>query len=397
MYILKIQNATVVTPASVLPHTDLWIGDGKILGIGDCDGKGLPDEVLDAAGNYLLAGFIDLHVHGGGGADFMDATPEAFETVVRAHLDHGTTLLYPTAMSARHDALCRFLRAFLDFSENSAFAKLTPGVHLEGPYFFGADKRSCGAQNASVLRLPDMEEVETLLALSKGSILRWDASPELEGVDEFAARMCKDHIVCSVAHTDATAAQTLASFDWGFSHVTHFYNAVSSHRKREQTVYAGVVEATYLNDDVTVELIGDGCHIPREDMLLALKIKGAEKVSVITDGTRISGTDLKFGKLGSLGEGTDVMVENGVAKLMDRSAFAGSIATMDRCLRVICADYGIDLPTASVMLSLAPAKRMGVEQTKGSIAVGKDADLVLVSPDFAIQKVLVGGKIMVEK
>ena len=393
MRTLIVKNATVVTPDGVLPKTAVLVRDGKIAEIG-YDGDAAADAtVIDAAGNYLLAGFIDLHVHGGGGADFMDATPEAFEVAVRAHLAHGTTLLYPTAMAATHEALCAFLDAYHAFREKSPLASLAPGVHFEGPYFFGAAQASRGAQNAKALRLPDMSEVEALLARSRGALLRWDASPELEGALEFAARMRERGIVCAVAHTDATAAEAARGFACGFSHVTHFYNATSMHRKREQTVYAGVVEATYLDDNVTVELIGDGCHIPREDMYLALKIKGAQKVSVITDGTRISGTDLQNGKLGSLSEGTDVIVEAGVAKLPDRSSFAGSIATMDRCLRVLCADYGIDLPTATVMLSLAPALCMGVADRKGSIAIGKDADLVLVTPDFAVEQVIVSGSV----
>lgn len=395
MHTLLIKNATVVTRSAVLPETEVLVKEGRIAAIGH--GLQIPQDVkvLDAAGKYLLAGFIDLHVHGGGGADFMDATPAAFETAVQAHLAHGTTLLYPTAMAASHAALCDFLTAYHGFLKESSLAALAPGVHFEGPYFFGATGASRGAQKASALRLPDMGEVDALLKLANGAILRWDASPELEGACELATYLRERGILAAIAHTDATAEETRRGFESGFSHVTHFYNATSMHRKREQTVYAGVVEATYLDDGVTVELIGDGCHIPREDMYLALKIKGAERVSVITDGTRISGTDLTCGKLGSLSEGTDVIVEAGVAKLPDRSSFAGSIATMDRCLRVLVSDYGIDLPTASVMLSLAPALCMGVADRKGSIEAGKDADLVLVTHDFLVKTVIVGGRVAV--
>ena len=203
-------------------------------------------------------------------------------------------------------------------------------------------------------------------------------------------------IVCAVAHTDATAPQTLKGFENGFNHVTHFYNATSLHRKREQTVYAGVVEATYLDDSVTVELIGDGCHIPKETFMLTLKIKGRDKLSVITDGMRIAGTTMQSGKLGSLKNGSEVIVDAGVAKLADKVSFAGSIATMDRCLRVLCNDFGIDLPTASIMLSLTPAKRMGADAQKGSITVGKDADLVLVDKNLEIKTVIASGKIFGE-
>ncbi len=392
---LIIKNVRPVLRNEVLPVESLRIRNGRIESIG---GENLPtgnETVLDGHGAYLFPGFIDLHVHGGGNADFMDATPEAFETAVRAHLAHGTTLLCPTAMSASEEDLSAFVKAYLEFRRTSRYASLTHGLHMEGPYFSGAGQHSSGAQKRDSLRLPDLAEVDRLLALADGAILRWDAAPELEGADLLARHLTARGVKCAVAHSDATAEQTAHGYDCGFSHVTHFYNAVSMHRKREQTVYAGIVEATYLDDRVSVELIGDGCHIPREDMLLALKIKGAEMVPVITDASRIAGTDLTSGRLGSLKNGTDIIVEDGVAKLPDRSSFAGSIATMDRCLRVLCHDYRIDLPTAATMLSYAPAKYMGIADTKGSIEIGKDADLVLVDTDWQIRNVLVGGEILV--
>lgn len=388
---LIIKNTALVLAGAVSENRTVLVEDGVIADV-DYQGQIPADaRVMDAEGSYLLPGFIDLHVHGGGGADFMDATPEAFEVAVRTHLAHGTTLLYPTAMSATESDLADFILAYLDFCRVSPLATVAPGLHLEGPYFAGAGQRSSGAQPTDVLRLPDLAEVERLLTLSQGKIARWDAAPELTGACEFAAYLKERGVLTAVGHTDATAAECARGYAHGFSHTTHFYNGCSMHRKREQTVYAGVVEATYLDDNATIELIGDGCHIPREDILLAMKIKGAEAVSIITDGTRLSGTDAKSGKLGSLKAGRDVIVEAGVAKLPDRSSFAGSIATMDRCLRVLCLDYGIDLPTASVLLSLAPAKRMGVADHKGSIAVGKDADLVLVDAAYGVKAVLLGG------
>lgn len=383
---LLIKNANVVLPNEVR-LTNVLIEDGKITSIG-YDGKA--EKEIDAKGNYLLAGFIDIHVHGGGGADFMDATPEAFETVVKAHLKCGTTTLLPTAMTATESDLNDFLNAFKEFKNKSEYSALTPGVHLEGPYFSGANAKSSGAQPSGLLRLPDEAEMDRLLKVADGGIIRWDAAPELQGSDMFARKCLDNGIVCSIAHSAATSEEAQKGIDNGFLHVTHFYNAVTTYRKEGQKVLAGVVEAAYLNDNVTVELICDGRHIPRDILRLALKIKGAEKVSAITDGMRISGTDMQSGKLGSLKNGTDVIVDDTVAKLPDMSSYAGSIATMDRCLRVLCKDYGIDIITASKMLSLAPAKHIKAENI-GEIKVGYNADLVIVNNALEIINVIKGG------
>ena len=381
---LLIKNANAVLPDEVR-HTNVLIKGGKI----ECIGyQGKADREIDINGDYLLAGFIDVHIHGGGGADFMDATPEAFETAVKAHLKHGTTTLLPTAMTASESDLTDFLNAFKEFRKNSVYSAVTPGVHLEGPYFSGANAKSSGAQPTDLLRLPDEAEMDRLLRVADGDILRWDAAPELKGSDMFA-RKCKENgIICSIAHSAATSEEAQKGIDNGFSHVTHFYNAVTTYRKVGQKVLAGVVEAAYLNDNVTVELICDGRHIPRDILRLALKIKGADKVCAITDGMRIAGTKMQKGKLGSLKSGTDVIVDDGVAKLPDMSSFAGSIATMDRCLSVLCNNYGIDIVTASKMLSQAPARLIGLYDSIGSIETNKNADLVIVDQKYNIKQVL---------
>jgi len=381
---LLIKNANVVLPDEV-KLTSVLIEDGIISAIGY---QGKAEKEININGDYLLAGFVDIHVHGGGGADFMDATPEAFETAVKSHLEHGTTTLLPTAMTATESDLTDFLNAFKEFKSKSEYSALTPGVHLEGPYFSGANAKSSGAQPSGLLRLPDEAEMDRLLKIADGSILRWDAAPELEGSEMFARKCKENNIICSIAHSAATSEEAQKGIDNGFSHVTHFYNAVTTYRKEGQKVLAGVVEAAYLNDNLTIELICDGRHIPRDILRLALKIKGADKVSAITDGMRIAGTDMQSGKLGSLKNGTDVIVDDTVAKLPDMSSYAGSIATMDRCLRVLVKDYGIDIVTASKMLSKAPSNILGFDN-KGSIEIGKDADLVVFDNDFKLRNVIV--------
>lgn len=388
MNTLLIKNARAVLADGVTEPTDILVKDGKIYSIGDFDAKA--DNTVDAGGCYLFPGFVDVHVHGGGGADFMDATPEAFETAVSSHLKHGTTTLVPTAMSATEQDLTDFIKCFAVFKRQSKYACVTPGVHLEGPYFSGATAKSGGAQPRDVLRLPDMAEVDRLLKAADGCILRWDAAPELDGSDRFAAKMHENGIICAMAHSNADSVLAQKGIDMGFSHVTHFYNAVTTYHKIDQRPRAGLVEAVYLNPDVTVELICDGRHIPRDIVRLALMIKGADKVSAITDGMRIAGTDLKTGKLGSTKAGTDVIVDDGVAKLCDFSSFAGSIATMDRCLKVLCGDYGIAIPTAAKMLSTTPAHHIGAANI-GEIKEGYYADLVIVDCEYNVIKVFKQG------
>ena len=386
MSTLLIKNARAVLPDGII-LTNVLIKNGKIADIGSLQKA---DREIDANGNYLLAGFVDIHLHGGGGADFMDATPEAFETAVKTHLKHGTTTCLPTAMTATEEDLTDFLNAFKTFKKSSKYACVTPGVHLEGPYFSGANAKSSGAQPSGLLRFPDMDEMDRLLNSAEKSILRWDAAPELEGAELFAKKCIQNGIICSIAHSAATSEQAQVGIDNGFSHVTHFYNAVTTYRKEGQKVLAGVVEAAYLNDDVTIELICDGRHIPRDILRLALKIKGADKVSAITDGTRLSGSNLKKGRLGSLKNGTDVIVDDGVAKLPDMSSFAGSIATMDRCLKVLVKEYGISIEDSSKMLSATPAKLIGMFDNIGSIQLGKYADLVIVNKELEVVDVIKG-------
>lgn len=389
---LLIKNARAVLADRVTEPGSILVENGIIIDI-DVKPGAVADQCFDVKGGYLFPGFIDVHVHGGGGADFMDATPEAFETIVKSHLARGTTTIVPTAMTASKEELLSFIRAYQEFKEKSEYSSLASGIHLEGPYFSKANGKSKGAQSGDLIRDIDFEEVNEILDLAKGSIVRWDAAPEVTGSRRFAAIMRDNGIVCAVAHTDATADEAEKGFAAGFSHVTHFYNAVTAYRKREQEVVAGVVEAAYLDEKVTVELICDGRHIPKHCMQLALKIKGSDHVIGITDATRIACTDWKNGRLGSLSNGTEVIVDDGVAKLPDMSSFAGSICTMDRALKVVCVDYGIDAVTAAKMLSTNPARHIGIADQKGIITPGMVADLVVADAGFAVQTVIKDGVI----
>ncbi len=382
-----IGNGHVVLPESILENSSVLAADGKILAIGQ---PGPDDaEVYDTHGGYILPGFIDIHVHGGG-ADFMDGTVEAFKTAARAHALHGTTALVPTSMTCPDVLLERMFRSFHEAAgEADGCGAELLGLHLEGPYFSPAAK---GAQPVGETRIPTREELAYFIDLAKGKLLRWDAAPELPNMELFAHVMQQYGILPAVAHTHADADETEAAFRWGFSHVTHFYNAVTTFHKKDGFVHSGVVEAAYLHDDVTVELIGDGRHIPKQSMLLAYRIKGPDRICLITDAMRAAGTEDSQSVLGPMESGVPVVIKDGVAQLTDLSSYAGSICTMDRALHTAHLDYGLPLCDVSKMLSLTPAKVSGCADRKGSLETGKDADIVVMDASFRVQNVFVRGR-----
>ena len=382
---LWIGNGHVVLPDQVV-HGSILIENGKIAALSVPCPEGA--ERVDANGGYVMAGFIDIHAHGGGDADFMDESVEAFQRAARTHCAHGPTAIVPTTMTCEDDLLKSVISCFLKARETACGAELL-GLHLEGPFFSAASK---GAQPVTEQRIPTREVLEDILQHAQGSILRWDMAPEIGGMDVFAQVMREHGVMASVAHSNATAEEALEAFDLGFSHVTHFYNATSTFHKVNGIVHSGVIEATYLRDDVTIELIGDGCHIPKQSMQLAMRIKGPDRICLITDAMRAAGTDHTHSVLGPRKGGVPVVVKDDVAQLTDLTSYAGSIATMDRALRVAHVRYGLPLCDVSRMLSLTPARLCGVDDRKGSLECGKDADIVVLTPDFQVESVFVRGE-----
>ena len=382
-----IGNGRVVLPDGVLENSSVLAENGQITQIGQPCPVGIPAE--DARGGYILPGFIDIHVHGGGDGDFMDIDPEAVRAITKAHCEHGTTALVATTMTCPDETLEAAIDCCLDFVGKPMGGAQILGLHLEGPFFSAKSK---GAQPISEERVPTREYLEAILKRGKGHILRWDAAPELPNMDLFAQVMKENGVLCSLAHSGCNATTATRAFDWGFSHVTHFYNACTTFHKENGIVHSGIVEATYIRDDVTIELISDGRHIPKESMLLAHRIKGADKIALITDAMRAAGTNDVYSILGARNGGTPVVVKDDVAQLTDLSSYAGRVCTMDRALRTAHVAYGLPLTDVSRMLSLTPARLSGVADRKGSIGIGKDADLVVMSPDFLVQKVFVMGE-----
>ncbi len=382
-----IHGGKLVLPRGVVENGTVLVREGRIA---DVNGpRPANAQAVDADGGIILPGFVDIHVHGGGGADFMDADPDGMERIAKTHARHGTTAMAPTTMTCDDDVLREVIGCFLACEKRPEGGAELLGLHLEGPYFSAAGK---GAQPVGEQRIPTREALESVIRLARGQILRWDESPELPNTALFARVMRENGVLAAAAHTMANAAQAMAAFDAGFSHVTHFYNATSTFHKENGIVHAGVVEATYIRDDVTIELIGDGRHIPRESMLLAHRIKGPDRICLITDAMRAAGTDVETSILGRRDDGVPVVIKDDVAQLPDFSSYAGSVCTMDRALRVAYRDYGLPLADVSRMLSLTPARLSGCAHRKGSIEKGKDADIVIMSPELAVRKVFVRGE-----
>ncbi|GAB3996111.1 N-acetylglucosamine-6-phosphate deacetylase [Spirosoma daeguense] len=389
MGILKIINGTLLTPYRYVSGGTVVIEDGKIRGVheGDID---VPDAtVLDAEGKYVAPGFIDIHVHGGGGYDFMDGTEEAFLKIAELHARYGTTSLVPTTLTAEKEDLLQTLDAYERAIQNNYNGATLLGIHLEGPYFALSQR---GAQDPRYIRNPDPEEYEEVLAYSS-SIVRWSAAPELPGAVPFGRRLREKGILAAVAHTDAIYEDVLEAYENGYSLATHLYSAMSGVTRRNAFRYAGVIESAFLLD-MDVEIIADGVHLPAPLLKLVYKIKGADKTALITDAMRGAGMPEGESVLGSFKNGLKVIIEDDVAKLPDRSSFAGSVATTNRLVRNMVQLADVSLLDAVRMASTTPARIMGVDARKGTLTPGKDADIVIFDNNITIAATFVGGKLI---
>jgi N-acetylglucosamine-6-phosphate deacetylase len=386
----KIINGKIITPYRVIPAGCLCIEKGQICEISEGNVEFPDAEIIDAGGNYVSPGFIDLHTHGAGNCDFMDGTVDAYLTIAEAHARHGTTALYPTTLASTNEELFKTLDIYRQAKKQNTKGATFLGLHLEGPYFAMSQK---GAQDPKYIRNPHPDEYMEILD-STGDIARWSSAPELEGSKGFAEALRTRGILAAIAHSDAIDEEVVSAFDWGFSHVTHLYSCTSTVTRRNGFRYSGIIEAAYLIDGMTVEIIADGVHLPESLLRLIYKIKGPEKIALVTDSMRAAGMPDGKSILGSLTNGMEVIVEDGVAKLPDRTAFAGSVATADRLVRTMRHFAGTPLPETIQMITSTPARIMGIEKTKGSLAKGKDADIVIFDDDIRIKMTMINGKII---
>ncbi len=346
--------------------------------------------VIDAEGRYVSPGFIDLHVHGGGGADFTDGTMEAFHTVLSFHGSHGTTLLYPTLMAGSAASLHKAMETYKEVMAMDIDGAAMGGWHMEGPYF-APSKR--GAQDPRYLKDPDPQEYMDIMVRMEGKVARWSLAPELSGAHEMAMALKSRGVLMAYGHTDASFEECEDAFNAGFTHMTHFFSGMSTVSRNGIYRRAGAVEYGYYNDDVTVELIGDGIHVPASMLKMTYKIKGADNIALVTDSIRAAG--LPDGEY-ELGEGgLRIRVAEGMACLADFQTLAGSVATMDLVVRTVWRLTGLPLAEIVKSATETPARIMGIAGSKGSLREGFDADIVIFDNDVNVSEVIVGGKLIV--
>ncbi len=384
-----ITNVRIITDCEEKRENTVIVCDGVIKEITDSVPEGFGGRVIDGKGNFLSSGFIDIHCHGGGGHDFMDATPEAFVKACETHAMHGTTSILPTTLAGEEGELCRTFEAFHEAKKLNKNGARMLGMHLEGPYF---SKEFKGAQDEKYIVSPKREQYERIYEKSEGAIVRWSAAPELPGSEEFADFLSEKGILASAAHTSATYEQMKKAYDNGFTLITHLYSGMSTIVRVGGFRVPGVVESAYLIDGISAELIADGCHLPPSLLQLAYKCKGADKLVLVTDSMRGAGMTEGESILGSLKNGQRVIIEKGVAFMPDRTAFAGSICTADRLVRTMHKSAGISLPETVKMITENPAGLIKCDTRKGRVKEGYDADFVIFDENINIEMTVIDGR-----
>jgi N-acetylglucosamine-6-phosphate deacetylase len=329
--------------------------------------------------DLIVPGFIDLHVHGGDGADFMDGTDEAVGQITSFHARNGTTALAATTLSGSrsdlHDAVSAIARAAPVIHRGSEVC----GIHLEGPYI---NAKRAGAQNVSSVRLPDIQEINALIGAAPQ--MRWiiTVAPEIEGVRALIEHF-RGRAVFSIGHTAADYSDAVLALEWGASHFTHLFNAMTGMHHREP----GVVGAALVSTDATAELIADGIHVHPAVMRVAIRAM-PNRIALVTDAVRASGMPQGTYKLY---QHEFTVSEGGAARLAD-GTLAGSTLTMQRAVQNMIELAGLPIEMVIPLATEIPARILGVSDRKGKIATGYDADLVILTPKFDVPRVFVRGR-----
>lgn len=376
---MLITNAHIITPTGVMRW--LTCKDGVITGVGMGEPLVTPDtNILDVDGMIILPGFIDLHYHGAAGHDVMDATPEALEGMARFAAAHGVTGFLATTLTNPRKALTAALENVRDCLDRSVDGAKLLGARLEGPYL---NVEKCGAQNPHYIRSPEHNEAIPFLDLGVLRIV--DLAPEIEDTEWLLKECVRRGVTVSIAHTSATAAQVVRAVERGATQSTHTFNAQTPLHHREP----GVVGAVMALPEVRCELIADGVHVHPMAMQILWKCKKPDGLILVSDAVRAAGMpDDEY----NFDERT-VVLKDGAVRLPD-GTLAGSSLTMERALRNLIAATGETLESVWQCASLTPARAIGIDDRKGSIEIGKSADLVVLDEGLDVQLTIVEGHIV---
>ncbi len=386
-------NCTLVLPDQLLANGALLVDAGKIswLGLEPDAPKVTNAEKIDCSGHYLAPGFIDVHAHGGGGGSFMNPVAEDYAKGFRMHLEHGVTSLTPTPIVHSADEMKQHVAAVRGMAGRENLPHFL-GFFLEGPYM--ADDPAKGKELAteSEFAKADPALYQAIVTAAEGTIVRWMAAPELPGVLEFGRAIRKLGIIPCIGHSQATFTEVKAAKLAGFSSVIHLYSVMSTVTRQGGFRRGGVVEAALLLDDLDVEIIADGCHLPPELISLAVKCIGYDRLMLVSDATSLAGYPDGEYEMEIFGKTMKIILEDGVSKSPDRKFFAGSIASGDRLVRTVCQQAGQPLWAAVRMLTRNPAHHLGLSGRKGELVIGADADLVLLDDAIRTQAVFLSGR-----
>lgn len=384
-------RATLVLPDRLVSDGTMVVAGGRIVSVG----AGVPAgaAVVDLGGAYLAPGFVDLHVHGGDGADFMDLTPEAFRAVCRCHARHGTTTLTPTSTVAGHAECVRFLDLCRRFRREPTGGARVHGGHLYGPYFRPEAK---GCHPTAGLRPIDPAEYTDYLRFASDGLSTLTVAAELPGAEGLVRACRAAGVVCTVGHSFATFAEVEAAVGWGVTHADHLFCAMSDRARLRQTqafpMRGGVLEATLYFDELTTEVIADGKHLTADLLRLAWKAKGPDRLALVTDAMRA--VDRPDGEywFGAEGAGERVRKRDGVGTTPDGTGLASGVTGMDHAVRTFHRLTGRPLWEAVRMASLTPARVLGLGAETGSLEPGKRADLAVLDAGLEVRGVYVGGE-----
>jgi N-acetylglucosamine-6-phosphate deacetylase len=393
----RVINATLVLPDREVAGGAIDVDSGRIAAVGREDA--LPawsGSVVDAAGAFVAPGFVDLHVHGGDNADFMDGTVEAFETAVRAHTRHGTTSILPTSTVARHEQIITFLENTRTLQRRGAQPDKglgrVVGAHFYGPYF---NEEKVGCHSKDRARPPVRAEYEQYLEFAD-VMLTATCAPELPGADDFFRAAAAKGVRLNAGHSNATWGEMAAAYDQGMRHVDHLYcamSSVSSLRERCGTpMQASMLEFVLATDDMTTEVIADGRHLSSELLRFVARVKGVARTALVTDCSRALDQPPGLYTFGPL-EGGETFYSDGGVGLMPGSAnLASSVRGMDFMVRHMHQQVGLDLPAAVRMASLTPATVIGMQNEIGSLAAGLRADFQFLDAGLEVTRVFVDGE-----